>query len=292
MTEALIQDQLPVPGAGPKAAKARVPGVRTEDVLKALYGHYRKPGEEFSGEVLIAEPQSPAGQRRCDLLRVGMWQSRGTGIDVHEIKVSRSDWLRELDSPAKAEAWWPYCSRFWITTPPGIVVPGELPEGWGLMELPSSGRRFRVKVPAASKKPELTVGLLIELLRRSDNARLDEIRSIRSQHGVAIERVRRERQEKAAEAVLPLHVKGRLDLLESLETAIGMPLDEFGGWPKQPPSKLTPEELAAFLADARDHVSVRRRAADVEREISVLRRNAKRLLEHLDQIADEGNDHA
>lgn len=287
MTEALIQDQLPVPDAKPKAAKARVPGVRTEVVLQALMAHYRKPGEEFSGEVLIAEPQSPAGQRRCDLLRVGMWQSRGTGIDVHEIKVSRSDWLRELDSPAKAEAWWPYCSRFWITTPPGIVIPGELPQGWGLMELPSSGRRFKVKVPAASKKPELTVGLLIELLRRSDNARLDEIRQLHSRHGTEIERVRRERQEKAAEGVIPPRLKGRLDLLERIEAAIGMPLDEFGGWPKHPPSKITPEELAELLGDAGDHVAAQRRTAEVERQARALRRSAERVLEQLKHVADE-----
>src|SRR6267154_1233957 len=113
--------------------------VRTADVLKALISHYRKPGEARSGEILVTEAESPTGQRRCDLIRVGMWRSRGTGIDGHEIKVSRSDWLRELDDPAKAEAWWPYCTRWWVVAPPGIVRYGELPQSWGLMELPKSG---------------------------------------------------------------------------------------------------------------------------------------------------------
>jgi hypothetical protein len=278
--------QVSLPGTTPRT-KPKASTVSTADVLQALFAHYRKPGEEFSGEILIAEPQSPAGQRRCDLLRVGMWQSRGTGIDVHEIKVSRADWLRELDAPAKAEAWWPYCSRFWITAPPGIVIPGELPEGWGLMELPSSGRRFKVKVPAASKKPELTVGLLIELLRRSDNARLDEIRQLHSAHRNEIYRVRQERHEKAAEAEIPFEIRQRLNFLDRIEKAIGMPLDQLGGWPKQPPSKLTPEELAAYLADARDHVAVQRRAADVERIVSGLDLSARTVLDQLKRIADE-----
>src|ERR1039457_7550341 len=91
---------------------------------------------------------------------------------VFGVDLSRSDWLRELDDPAKAEAWWPYCNRFWITAPPGIIVPAELPEGWGLMELPSNGRRFKVKVAAGSKVPKLTTALMVELLRRADNARL------------------------------------------------------------------------------------------------------------------------
>lgn len=267
--------------------RPKPPPVTAGDVLEALKGHYRKPGEEFSGEVLIAEPQSPGrGQRRCDLLRVGMWQSRGTGIDVHEIKVSRPDWLRELDSPAKAEAWWPYCSRFWITTPPGIVIPAELPEGWGLMELPATGRRFRVIVRAASKTPELTVGLLIELLRRADNARLDEIRQLHSRHGVEIERVRRDRQVTAATQALPRDVQRRLDLLGQVETMIGMPLDELGGWPKHPPSKITPVELAALLGDAGDHVAAQRRAAEVARVTAGLRNSAENMLRQLQRITE------
>lgn len=285
MSTKLVQDTLPDTDAKPEAAK--VPAVRGADMLAALTNHYRKPGEEFSGEILIAEPQSPSGQRRCDLLRVGMWQSRGLGIDVHEIKVSRSDWLRELDDPAKAEAWWPYCNRFWITTPPGIVAVNELPEGWGLMELPRSGRRFKVKVPAASKDPKLTVRLLIELLRRSDNARLDQIRSMRSQHEVEIERVRRERQDKAAEARIPYPLSQRLNFLERIEQALGMPLDQLGGWPKHPPSKLTPEELAAFLVDVREHVSAQRRADDVRRAGEHLRQTAVGVLNQLQRSDGE-----
>lgn len=285
MAETLVQGELAVPDSPP--AKPKRQGIKTSDMLAALVNHYRKPGAEFSGEILITEPQSPTGLRRCDLLRVGMWASRGTGIDVHEIKVSRSDWLRELDDPAKAEAWWPYCSRFWITTPPGIVVPAELPEGWGLMELPSSGRRFKVKVPAASKQPKLTTGLLIELLRRADNARLDEIRQLRGQHANELHRVQTARAVRAAEQAVPYEVKRRLELLEDVEKALGMPLDQLGGWPKHPPSKITPEELAAYLADARDHVSVQRRAADLQRVRSVLQRTAEAQLAALKRIDNE-----
>lgn len=285
-----IQDQLPVTDAKPPpvAAVKRTPTVSTEAVLDALINHYRKPGEDRSGEILITEPSAPGSTRRCDLLRVGMWASRGTGIDVHEIKVSRSDWLRELDDPAKAEAWWPYCNRFWITAPPGIIVPAELPEGWGLMELPSSGRRFKVKVAAGSKVPKLTTALMVELLRRADNQRLGEMDTLRSRHRDEMYQADRQRELKQAQTAIPYEVKRRLELLEKVEAAIGMPLDEFGGWPKYPPAKIAPEELAALLMDARDHVTVQRRAAEVARVESGLRQSAETTLKQLRRISSEG----
>jgi hypothetical protein len=259
----------------------------TAGILSGLLAHYRKPGEERSGEILITEPQAPGSQRRCDLLRVGMWLSRGMGIDVHEIKISRSDWQRELDDPAKAEAWWPYCSRFWITAPPGIVAPGELPEGWGLMEPQPRGRRFKVRVPAASKAPKLTVGLLIELMRRADNTRLAEIHALRSHHSNEMWKIQHERQVRQAEAAIPYEVKQRLDLLERVEGALGIPLRPHPGWPQIPADDVTPAELAALFADARDHVTALRRGAEAERIRAHLQQAAKGVLQQVERISPQ-----
>lgn len=276
-------DQLPgvVPPPRPQGITART-------ILDALERHYRKPGTERDGEILIPEVQAPGSQRRADLVRVGMWASRGTGIDVHEIKTSRADWLRELDDPAKAEAWWPFCNRFWIVTVPGVVHDGELPEGWGLLEFPASGRRFKIRVPAQSRKDtRLTVPLLVELLRRTDNQRLAQIDRIYQTHRDDVNRLHREWQARKATGELPHEVKQRLKLLEKLEEALGMPLDKYGGWPKYPPSAVTPGELAALLADARDHVTVQRRAEELSRDEDLLRRAAASVLESLDPAAGE-----
>lgn len=255
--------------------------VTAATIREALERHYRKPGTPRDGEILIPEVQAPGSNRRADLVRVGMWASRGTGIDVHEIKVSRSDWLREIDDPAKAEAWWPYCNRFWLVAVPGVVGANELPEGWGLMEMPASGRRFRVITPAAARADiRLTVPLMVELLRRADNRRLAEIEDIRQQHRNDVYKLEREWRAHQAEVALPADVRGRLALLEKIEKALGMPLDEFGGWPKFPPSKIAAEELAAYLADARDHVTVQRRADEVQHQRGALRQVAEAVLKH------------
>jgi hypothetical protein len=236
----------------------------TRTILAALITHYRKPGSDRSGEILITEAAAPGGStRRADLVRIGMWASRGTGIDVHEIKISRPDWLRELDDPAKAEAWWPYCNRFWITAPPGIVAEGELPAGWGLMEPQARSRRFKIRVQAAVKEPKLTVALLIELLRRADNQRLGEMDALRERHRHQMDKVRREAREQQAVAEIPADVKHDLDLLKRLEEALGGRLSRWPSW--QGHDRITPEELAVLLGDAGDHVAAQRLRADAER---------------------------
>jgi hypothetical protein len=274
-------------------APGKPQGPSAATILAALQRHYRRPGTERDGEVLIAEAQAPGSARRADLVRVGMWASRGLGIDVHEIKTSRSDWRRELDDPAKAEAWWPYCNRFWVVAPPGVVTAAELPEGWGLMELPASGRRFKIRVPAETRKDiTLTVPLLVELLRRADNQRLAEIDELRRQHRDSIAELDRTWRAKTDDGSgLSWENRQRLDLLQQIEDALGVPLDTHAGWPRTPLKAVTPAELAAFLADARDHVTIQRRKEDLDHQRRRLREAAAGLLEHLDPPAPQAGKH-
>lgn len=71
--------------------------------------------------------------------------------DVHgyEVKVSRSDWLREARTDGgKSFPWRRYCSHWWLVVPDaGIVRDGELPDGWGLLT-PTKAGVLRAQVPA------------------------------------------------------------------------------------------------------------------------------------------------
>lgn len=254
--------------------------MKTHELLEGLEAHYRKPGADRDGEILIREAAPPGSERRADLIRIGLWQSRGAGIDVHELKVSRSDWARELDDKAKAEAWWPYCHRFWIVTPVGLVDPNELPEGWGLM-VPGRGRRFTKVVKASTKQPKVTVQLLVELIRRADNARLAEM-------DVRIQKVReqeRKRVTERAQQELPYETRERLDILNRLEKALGRDLSFFPSWGSDH-SKVTPEQLGEAMREFLDgHVDLTRREEDLER----LRRNLAGGAQHiLDALAKDG----
>jgi hypothetical protein len=261
-----------------------VTGLTSSTVLEALRNHYRKPGTDRDGEILIPEVQAPGSQRRADLVRIGMWASRGVGVDVHEIKVSRPDWLRELNDPAKAEAWWPYCNRFWVVAVPGIVTDGELPAGWGLLELPRSGRRFRTVVRADTRQDvQLTVPLLVEMIRRADNARLAQIDRIREEHRDNIRKRDAEWRQLKADGELPPATRDRLNLMDKLEQALGMPLVKYP-WPRLPVQDVSPQELGAFLTDVREHVTAQRRTAAAADQAALVRGAAVRALKELDEI--------
>lgn len=83
-----------------------------------------------------------------DFLAVACWPSDGFVVHGYEIKVSRADWLRELRSPGKSVESMAHCDFWWLAAPAGVVKPGELPEGWGFIEL---GSKCRVR----SKGPQL-----------------------------------------------------------------------------------------------------------------------------------------
>lgn len=79
------------------------------------------------------------GGRTADFVAVDTWLGtavRGGRLQVHgvEVKVSRSDWLRELKDPDKAAQTLEYATHCWLAVPdPSIVRDGELPAGWGLL---------------------------------------------------------------------------------------------------------------------------------------------------------------
>ena len=67
-------------------------------------------------------------KRVCDFMAQDLWTTGGLHLHGHEVKVSRSDWLRELADPSKAEAFRRYCDRWWlVVSDRAIVKPGELP---------------------------------------------------------------------------------------------------------------------------------------------------------------------
>ena len=82
--------------------------------------------------------------RRADLLAISLVRSR-PGIHGIEIKVNRSDWLKELNTPKKADAFY-FCDYFYLAAPAGLWQNGEVPEAWGILEY-DNGKVRQVKDP-------------------------------------------------------------------------------------------------------------------------------------------------
>lgn len=79
--------------------------------------------------------------RTCDALAMGCWQTVGIHLHGFEVKCQRSDWLREIQDPQKAETFAKHCHYWWIVAPDGVVKPEELPGRWGLQVPRGNGLR-------------------------------------------------------------------------------------------------------------------------------------------------------
>jgi len=107
--------------------------MNTPEIRAALRARFAAP--EYA---LMFEVRSGTGHsshvRYADAMALGLWPSRGLDLVGCEIKVSRSDWLRELKEPQKADRIGCFCDRWYVVAgAKDIVLPGELPTGWGLM---------------------------------------------------------------------------------------------------------------------------------------------------------------
>lgn len=106
---------------------------------------------------------SRATTRTADLVVMNLWPSRGMALHGFEIKVSRSDWVREMGAPAKAEDIAQYCDFWWLAVASDkIVQPGELPDGWGL--LVATTRAGKVTLRAAVEPRRLDAKHLDRLM--------------------------------------------------------------------------------------------------------------------------------
>lgn len=242
-------DELPIDTPTADAAiELRGSRTLTAQLLDALRAHYAKPGEQFLGGVFLTEVQAPGRGtvRRADAVWVGFTSNPGPCIDVCEIKVSPEDYRRELADPTKADAWWPYCTRFWIVSPsPAVTPPEKLPAGWGLMCPKTPGRRFRVHREPEVRQPLVDLDLLMAIAKKMDTARADEVRAGLRQ---AQELAWRDYQKRLdAMNPMPEGVKRRLARLTEIETLLGIEVED---WARHAASVLPAAATPAQFAEA------------------------------------------
>ncbi len=143
----------------------RVVPITEAQVTELLRARYNRFGNGGAGEyAFLPQVRNAAGfdaTRTFDAVAVSLWTSRGLTIDAFEVKVTRSDWQRELGKPQKAEDACRLVDRFWIVAPAGVVHDGELPPTWGLMEVtagkvdPATNQRTNRKLRVVTAAPLL-----------------------------------------------------------------------------------------------------------------------------------------
>lgn len=142
--------------------------IRTSDVNVALRARFCAPEWALFFEVGDA---TGSNQRRwADAVAINLYPSRGLEINGFEVKVSRSDFTKELKNPEKSAPVQQYCDRWWIVTPEGIVKDGELPPTWGHYIIGSNGK-LRQAVAAPKLQPVgVTREFVAAMLRRASSA--------------------------------------------------------------------------------------------------------------------------
>lgn len=146
----------------------RLPPITTPQLREKLAAKYKEPAYAFLQEVRNSTG-FVGNVRSADAIAMSLWPSRGLDLIGFELKISRSDWLHELNKPQKADEIAPYCDYWWVVVADeSIVLEGELPPTWGLMAASGRGRSLRIIKDAPKlEAKELSRGLLASLLRNA-----------------------------------------------------------------------------------------------------------------------------
>lgn len=134
-------------------------------LLDRLERRYSKPHWVFLRE--LRNDTGFQSTRACDALAVGLYHSRGQHMIGFEKKVSRSDWLRELKEPEKAEAVCQFCDQWYVVVPDAEIVKlDEMPQTWGLLHVKGNTIHTLKAAPNLTPRP-VDRGLLAAIIERS-----------------------------------------------------------------------------------------------------------------------------
>ncbi len=221
-----------------------------QDIVAALAKRHPAPTWAFLEQVRNSTGWAKV-PRTADAIAMSCWPSRGLELHGFEVKVSRTDWKRELADPEKAEEIMAFCDRWWIVTPAkGIVQDGEIPTTWGHMVVDGRGATVKIAAPKLEAQP-IDRLFLAAILRRVNECSIpvdrieDKIKAARSEgkdeashglrysaseHASLIERVRKfekasglsiehgwEKPETIGAAVRQVLEKGPLEIRKEME---------------------------------------------------------------------------
>lgn len=152
------------------------------DMVELLRARYTKiaPGSQadrYSRAEHARYPSSIGYNLASRIADYIVFDTYGRGeIIGHEIKCSRSDWLKELSDLSKSEEWRKHCNKWFLVASDKSIVKDDLPDGWGLMVPDSSGALRVMKRPVNNENPiPLTIKLTAYLCRAISKTARNEI---------------------------------------------------------------------------------------------------------------------
>lgn len=137
---------------------------RTRQIVELL--KIRHPSPEWANFVELRAGTGYKNKGQFDFMTFQTWPSKGFRRIIYEIKVSRGDFVKELNNLEKRLPAEQIAHECWFAMPVGLVKPDEVPEGWGLVEQIKNG--MRAKKQAKQRNPkDLSEKFFMMLARRS-----------------------------------------------------------------------------------------------------------------------------
>lgn len=249
--------------------------VTAADIRVAL--RERFPDESHALLFEVANGTGARAKRYADAVAMGLWPSHGLEINGIEIKISRSDWKRELKDHRKADEIARYCHRWWVAAPKGVVPVDELPTPWGLLELQDNGK-LRQRVAAPKQEPVTPDrSFVASMLRRAAQSHHCDVDAEVSRKVVAAEQEIRTRMERSIQHQVTRRARAAeeaMQKIEAIKVAVGIDLTSY-----------TPtEDVIKAIEFGRKFVSSHGHFYD-------LKRSAEQVLESIEALKPEDFDY-
>lgn len=137
----------------------------TADQICAILAEHH-PAPEWATFRELSDGTGSKKSVQIDLFAFNLWKSGGYRRLAFEVKVSRADFRRELDKPAKRAPWQGLAEETWFAAPAGVIPVGEVPEGWGLLEVLPDGSVKRPRRAVQRSVTALPIDFAAALARR------------------------------------------------------------------------------------------------------------------------------
>jgi hypothetical protein len=149
-------------------------------LIEARHPTARGEWVTFGGLRTLTGYGRPGRESYLDAFALNCWPSSGFTRVAYEVKVARSDWLRELRDPSKRRPGLTLSNEFWFAAPTGVIQRDEVPEACGFLEADAGGLKVRKAAPYRETEPP-PLEFIASLLRAEQerDGRLDP-RSLRA----------------------------------------------------------------------------------------------------------------
>ncbi len=142
------------------------PKFTADEIGDLLRARYPAPDWVFFRELRLGTGYGRNVDQRIDAWVMHTWPSKGFLKIAFEIKVYRSDFLKELQDPAKRRPALCVSNQFYFVGPKGLMAKYEIPDECGLMEVLADGEIKTAKQAPEREVPEPSWSFLASLARR------------------------------------------------------------------------------------------------------------------------------